>query len=64
MWCDEQGSALAHGRQRSPPRPRIVSMIVVDQVELAASTVATVMITWTTAAVFAGGWSLIRRDTA
>lgn len=45
------------------PGRAIVSMIVVDQVELAASTVATVMIMWTAAAVVAGGWSLIRRDT-
>jgi hypothetical protein len=44
------------------PGRAIVSMIVVDQVELAASAVATVMITWTAAAVFAGGSSLIRRD--
>ena len=45
------------------PGRAIVSMVVVDEVELAASTVATVMITWTIAAVIAGGWSLIRRDT-
>lgn len=45
------------------PGRAIVSMLVVDEVELAPSAVATVMIAWTVAAVLAGGWSLIRRDT-
>lgn len=40
-----------------------VSMLVVDEVELSAGTAATVMITWTAAAILAGGWSLLRRDT-
>ena len=46
------------------PGRAIVSMIVVDEVELTASAVVTVMIAWSTAALFAGGWSLLRRDTA
>lgn len=45
------------------PGRAVVAMLVVDEVELAASTMATVMITWTAAALFAGGRSLIRRDT-
>ena len=48
----------------SLPGRAIVSLLVVDEVELAASAIATVMITWTTAAVLAGGWSLLHRDTA
>ena len=42
----------------------IVSMLDVTEVELPTSTIATVVITWATAALFAGGWSLLRRDTA
>ena len=45
------------------PGRAIVSMLVVDEVELAPIAVATVMIAWATGAVIAGGWSLIRRDT-
>lgn len=45
------------------PGRAIVAVLVVDGVDMAASTVATVMIGWATAAVFAGGWSLLRRDT-
>lgn len=44
------------------PGLAIVATLVVEEVELAASTIATVMITWTAAVVVAGGWSLIRRD--
>lgn len=44
------------------PGRAIVSMLVVDEVELAPSDIAIVMIAWTVAAVLAGGWSLIRRD--
>lgn len=47
----------------SLPGRAIVSLLVVDEVELAANTIATVMIAWTAAVVVAGGWSLIRRDT-
>lgn len=47
----------------SLPGRAIVSMIVVDEVELTAGAIATVMITWSAAALLAGGWSLIRRDT-
>jgi hypothetical protein len=45
------------------PGRAIVSLVVVDEMELAASTVATVMVAWVAAAGFAGGWSLLRRDT-
>lgn len=45
------------------PGRAVVAMLVVDEVELPTSTVATVMTGWTAAAVFAGGWSLLRRDT-
>lgn len=45
------------------PGRAIVSMLVVDEVELTSSAVVTVMIAWTFAALTAGGWSLIRRDT-
>jgi hypothetical protein len=45
------------------PGRAIVATLVVDEVELAASTIAVVMIAWTAAAIIAGGWSLIRRDT-
>ena len=48
----------------SLPGRAIVSMLVVDQGELAASAIATVMTAWTAAAVLAGGWSLLHRDTA
>lgn len=44
------------------PGRAIVSLLVVDEIELAGSTVATVMIAWTAAALCAGGWSLVRRD--
>lgn len=37
-------------------------MLFVDEIELAASTVAIVMVAWTVATLGAGGWSLIRRD--
>lgn len=45
------------------PGRAIVSMVVLDGVGLAASTVVTVMMAWTAAAMVAGGWSLLRRDT-
>lgn len=45
------------------PGRAIVSMLVIDEVELAPGTIARVMIAWTVAAVVAGGWSLLRRDT-
>lgn len=44
------------------PGRAIVSLVVVDEVELTTSKVATVMIGWTIAASIAGAWSLIRRD--
>ena len=46
------------------PGRAIVSLLAIDADELAAGTVATVMIAWTAAALVAGGWSLIHRDTA
>lgn len=45
------------------PGRAIVSMIVVDEVELEPHAIAAVMIAWSVAAIAAGGWSLIRRDT-
>ena len=42
----------------------IVSLLAVTDVELTAGTVATVVATWASAALVAGGWSLLRRDTA
>jgi ABC-2 type transport system permease protein len=45
------------------PGRAIISMLVVDEVELTSGTVAIVMISWTIAALLVGGWSLIRRDT-
>lgn len=47
----------------SLPGRAIVSLLVVDEVELTAAATATVMIAWTAAAMVAGAWSLIRRDT-
>jgi ABC-2 type transport system permease protein len=44
------------------PGRAIVSLLVVDEVELAPSAIARVMIAWALAAVVAGGWSLLRRD--
>lgn len=44
------------------PGRAIVSMLVVDEVELTSSAVVTVMIAWTFAVLIAGGWSLIHRD--
>ncbi len=44
------------------PGRAVVSMLVVHDSALTASSIATVILTWTTAAVIAGGWSLIRRD--
>jgi hypothetical protein len=45
------------------PGRAIVSMLVVDEVQLTSGTVAVVMISWTIVALLVGGWSLIRRDT-
>ena len=47
----------------SLPGRAIVSLLVVDEVELTATAAATVMIVWTAAALAAGAWSLICRDT-
>lgn len=44
------------------PGRAIVSLIVVDQVELSPNAIAAVMVAWTSAAVLLGAWSLIRRD--
>ena len=44
------------------PGRAIISTVVFDDVELAASTIATVMIAWTAVVLVAGGWSLVRRD--
>lgn len=46
------------------PGRAVSSTLVADEANrLASSTVATVMLDWTSVAVLAGGWSLIRRDT-
>jgi hypothetical protein len=41
-----------------------MSLLRATDVDLAASTASIVLVSWTTAAVFAGGWALLRRDTA
>ena len=41
-----------------------MSLLRATDVDLAASTATIVLASWTTAAVFAGGWALLRRDTA
>lgn len=46
------------------PGRAIVSLLVIDEVELLPRAIATVMGAWTTAVLLAGGWSLLRRDTA
>lgn len=45
------------------PGRAIVAMLVVDEIELPGGTIATVMSTWSAAAVLGGGWSLLARDT-
>lgn len=45
------------------PGRAVVAMLVADEVELPGGTIATVMSTWSAAAVLAGGWSFLRRDT-
>lgn len=42
---------------------RAIVVLVADQDDLGTATVATVMGAWTVAAMTAGGWSLLRRDT-
>lgn len=44
------------------PGRAIVSLVVVDETDLAASRIAVVMLAWAVAAMAAGGWSLLRRD--
>lgn len=44
------------------PGRAIISLLVIDEVELTPDRVAIVMIAWTLAATVAGGWSLLRRD--
>ena len=44
------------------PGRAIVSLLVVDEVELTPDHVALVMAAWTVAVLVAGGWSLLRRD--
>lgn len=46
------------------PGRAIVSLVVVDEVELATSKVAIVMVVWAIAALLAGAWSVIWRDPA
>jgi ABC-2 type transport system permease protein len=46
------------------PGRAIISVIVVDEVELSAGAIATVMVAWTIAAMASGSWSLLTRDTA
>jgi hypothetical protein len=45
------------------PGRAVVSLLVTDETDLSTGTVAAVMSGWTIAALVAGGWSLIRRDT-
>lgn len=45
------------------PGRAIVSVVVIDEVELTTARIAAVMIAWSTFALVAGGWSLLRRDT-
>lgn len=47
----------------SLPGRAIVSLLVVDEVELTSRAIATVIAVWTMVALGAGGWSLLRRDT-
>lgn len=47
----------------SLPGRAIISVVVVDQIELSAGAIALVMAGWTAASLTAGAWSLIRRDT-
>lgn len=47
----------------SLPGRAIISVVVVDEVELTTDAIAAVMSAWTVAALMAGAWSLIRRDT-
>lgn len=44
------------------PGRAIISLVVVEQDELAGSAIARVMVGWTLVALGAGGWSLLRRD--
>lgn len=44
------------------PGRAIVSLVVVDEVELTTGKIAVVMVGWTLAALVAGAWSLMRRD--
>lgn len=55
-------SLLTSISDRLPGRA-IVSVVVVDQVELTAGAIALVMAFWTVGSMSAGAWSLIRRDT-
>lgn len=45
------------------PGSVLISMLEVTGEERAVSTVVTVLIAWSAAALFAGGWALVRRDT-
>ena len=45
------------------PGRAVISLLVVDEAELPASTTAVVIAAWSAAALAAGGWSLLRRDT-
>ena len=44
------------------PGRAIVSLLVVDEVELTTGAIATVIAAWAIGASLAGGWSLLRRD--
>lgn len=46
----------------SLPGRAIISVVVVDEVELTTAAIATVMSAWTVGSLAAGAWSLIRRD--
>lgn len=45
------------------PGSVLISLLEATDEERAAGTVVTVLIAWTTAAMFSGGWALVRRDT-
>ena len=45
------------------PGRAIIGIVILDEVELTARTIATAMIAWTVATVAAGSWSLLCRDT-
>ena len=57
------GTELLTSISDSLPGRAIISVVVVDEVELTAGAIAAVMSGWSVAALLTGAWSLIRRDT-